>query len=92
MVSLVMEPEGYYTGTIDGVAGDGTYNGLVKFQSANGLTPDGMAGNNTLSKFLCYAYFIKLQNLVGNRNFEFVGALFKVYFVFISTFIVYNYD
>ena len=43
-IQTALKKKGYYTGTIDGVAGDGTYNGLVKFQSANGLTADGMAG------------------------------------------------
>lgn len=49
-IQTALKKKGYYTGTIDGVAGDGTYNGLVKFQSANGLTADGMAGTSTLNK------------------------------------------
>lgn len=49
-IQTALKKKGYYTGTVDGVAGDGTYNGLVKFQSANGLTADGMAGSSTLSK------------------------------------------
>ncbi|GLB28817.1 hypothetical protein LAD12857_07400 [Lacrimispora amygdalina] len=49
-IQTALKKKGYYTGTVDGVAGDGTYKGLVKFQSANGLTADGMAGSSTLSK------------------------------------------
>jgi len=49
-IQTALKKKGYYTGSVDGVAGDGTYNGLVKFQSANGLTADGMAGSSTLSK------------------------------------------
>ena len=45
-----LKNKGYYSGTIDGVAGDATYNALVKFQSDNGLTADGMAGQSTLDK------------------------------------------
>ena len=49
-IQTALKNKGYYTGTIDGVAGDGTYNALLKFQSANGLTDDGMAGKSTLDK------------------------------------------
>ena len=31
----------------DGVFGTATYNAVVKFQKDNGLTPDGIVGNNT---------------------------------------------
>ena len=41
---------GYYTGWVDGIYGTYTYNAVKKFQSANGLTPDGIAGSATLSK------------------------------------------
>lgn len=49
-IQTALKNKGFYSGTIDGVAGDGTYNAIKKFQSANGLTADGMAGNNTLKK------------------------------------------
>lgn len=49
-IQNALKNKGYYSGTIDGVAGDGTYNSLLNFQSANGLTPDGMAGKGTLDK------------------------------------------
>lgn len=41
---------GYYTGWVDGIYGTYTYNAVKKFQSANGLTPDGIAGSATLAK------------------------------------------
>lgn len=40
---------GYYTGTIDGVYGSGTYNAVKFFQSRNALTVDGVAGTRTLA-------------------------------------------
>ncbi|MFH1879904.1 MAG: peptidoglycan-binding protein [Bacillota bacterium] len=40
----------YYTGSVDGDFGQGTYAAVVAFQSANGLTPDGVAGKDTLNK------------------------------------------
>lgn len=40
---------GYYTGSLDGAYGYGTYLGFKNFQAANGLTADGIAGNRTLT-------------------------------------------
>lgn len=40
---------GYYTGSIDGIYGTQTQSAVRKFQSANGLTVDGIAGPQTLS-------------------------------------------
>ena len=39
---------GYYAGVIDGVFGSQTLNAVKKFQRKNGLTPDGIAGTQTL--------------------------------------------
>lgn len=41
---------GYYTSSVDGIYGSGTTYAVKRFQSANGLTADGIAGPNTLSK------------------------------------------
>ena len=41
---------GYYSGDIDGIYGSRTVAAVKKFQSANGLTPDGIAGPATLAK------------------------------------------
>ena len=41
---------GYNCGTIDGKFGTNTYNKVVAFQRAYGLTADGVAGFNTLAK------------------------------------------
>lgn len=38
---------GYNTGTIDGVFGSNTKNGVIRFQKANGLLADGIVGCNT---------------------------------------------
>lgn len=40
---------GYYTGTVDGIFGSRTYEAILAFQEATGLTPDGIAGDATLS-------------------------------------------
>ncbi len=39
---------GYYSGTVDGDYGDGTVSAVKAFQSRNGLTADGVAGEATL--------------------------------------------
>ena len=41
---------GYYTGTVDGEYGSATAEAVKKFQKNNGLTADGVAGNETLTK------------------------------------------
>lgn len=38
---------GYLEGSIDGFYGQSTYNAVVKFQKANGITPDGVIGPQT---------------------------------------------
>jgi len=41
---------GYYKGNVDGIYGQNTANAVKEFQRRNGLTPDGIAGPNTLTK------------------------------------------
>ncbi|MCE5342252.1 MAG: peptidoglycan-binding protein [Eubacteriales bacterium] len=40
----------YYTGSVDGAYGAGTQAAVIAFQTDNGLTADGVAGNSTLNK------------------------------------------
>ena len=40
---------GYYSGSVDGIYGSGTEKAVKKFQKANGLTADGIAGKATLN-------------------------------------------
>lgn len=40
---------GYYSGNVDGIYGSRTEDAVRKFQRANGLTVDGIAGRNTLA-------------------------------------------
>ena len=40
---------GYYNGSVDGIYGSKTEVAVKKFQRANGLTADGIAGKNTLA-------------------------------------------
>lgn len=39
---------GYYSGSVDGIYGSGTFNAVKKFQKKNGLSVDGIAGKKTL--------------------------------------------
>jgi len=48
-LQLNLKKLGYYTGTVDGKFGAGTQRAVVAFQSANKLTPDGLAGSQTLT-------------------------------------------
>ena len=41
---------GYNAGTADGIFGRRTYNAVVAFQRANGLSVDGIVGKNTVAK------------------------------------------
>ena len=43
-----LKKQGYYTGTVDGVYGEGTENAVRSFQRSNGLNVDGTAGPATL--------------------------------------------
>ena len=54
---------GYYTGAIDGIYGNGTYNAVKKFQQKNGLVVDGIAGSKTLA-----AMGISSSNMQSNNN------------------------
>ena len=58
---------GYYTGSIDGQYGNGTYNAVKAFQQARGLTADGKAGEKTLSA-LANAYATESLDWFKNGN------------------------
>lgn len=49
-IQTVLKQKGYYTGGIDGIFGTKTRAAVRKFQSANGLAVDGIAGPKTLAK------------------------------------------
>lgn len=49
-IQQALKTKGYYSGTVDGISGAGTYDALVKFQKEYNLTADGMAGKTTLEK------------------------------------------
>lgn len=44
-----LSERGYYSAGIDGIFGTATKNAVIDFQKDNSLTPDGIAGPNTLS-------------------------------------------
>ncbi len=47
-LQLMLKNTGYYTGPVDGDYGEGTKSAVMAMQSANGLTPDGVAGTKTI--------------------------------------------
>lgn len=49
-LQTALNNKGYSVGKVDGVFGNKTYNAVVAFQKANGLTPDGIAGPITQTK------------------------------------------
>lgn len=51
-IQKALKNKGYYTSSIDGIAGDGTYNAVLKFQKENGCTADGMVGTKTRLKLM----------------------------------------
>ena len=48
-IQQLLKNKGYYASTVDGLAGSGTYNAVISFQKASGLTADGMVGSATLN-------------------------------------------
>lgn len=46
-VQTILHRLGYFVGELDGINGDETQAGIVKFQLANDLDPDGIVGNET---------------------------------------------
>jgi peptidoglycan hydrolase-like protein with peptidoglycan-binding domain len=53
-LQLALKKAGYYKGDVDGQIGSKTKDAIKKFQSANGLNPDGVIGSRTwqlLSKY-----------------------------------------
>ncbi|HHY77627.1 MAG TPA: cell wall hydrolase [Clostridiales bacterium] len=49
-LQTALNNKGYSVGKVDGIFGNKTYNAVVAFQKANGLTPDGIAGPITQTK------------------------------------------
>ena len=46
-IQTQLKNKGYNPGSIDGIAGENTYNAIIKFQKDNGLIDDGMVGEKT---------------------------------------------
>lgn len=60
-VQQLLRQWGYYDGQVDGVYGQQTYNAVIHFQRANGLTADGKVGAETAA-----ALGIALDSANGN--------------------------
>lgn len=48
-IQTLLSEQGYYTGTVDGIFGEGTRTAVIAYQKDNGLTADGIVGTATLS-------------------------------------------
>ena len=49
LIQTKLKRWGYYSGSVDGIYGSGTESAVKKFQKANGLKADGIAGKATLN-------------------------------------------
>ena len=56
LLQLALRREGSYRGETDGIFGTRMLNGVRRFQSAHGLTPDGVAGRRTIRAAEPYLY------------------------------------
>jgi hypothetical protein len=59
---------GYDCGAADGILGQNTYNALIRFQSENGLSADGLAGAKTFAKLeekIARSYPVLRQGATG---------------------------
>ena len=61
-MQIVLKSYGYYDGKIDGNFGSGSKKGLVLFQGANNLSPDGILGQQTCKLLL------NKKNIVSNNQ------------------------
>ena len=62
----------YYTGSIDGIIGSGTINGIKRFQKGHNLKQDGIYGTNSNSRLT--SQIKKLQKIVGVTQDGIVGT------------------
>lgn len=58
----------YNAGSADGIFGSGTKNAVIRFQRANGLSADGIAGKNTINKMNSIAK--QLQNNLNSLGYN----------------------
>jgi len=49
MLQKLLADTGYYAGQVDGIFGGATLEAVQRFQSYNGLKPDGVAGKETIA-------------------------------------------
>jgi len=65
-----LENKGYNPGAIDGIAGENTYNSIIKFQKENNLQADGMVGEKTKTLLFDSGYDEKNQILLKKGSKE----------------------
>lgn len=66
-IQTALKKLGYYTSTVDGVAGGNTEDAIKKFQKANKLTADGVVGNGTSKLLLAAADKTAKSESVSNN-------------------------
>ena len=54
LIQLGLERSGFASGPKDGIYGPKTTNAVIEFQKNHGLTPDGIAGPQTMLKIIPY--------------------------------------
>lgn len=71
LLQLALKREGSYRGAMDGIFGTRTLNAVRRFQSVNGLTPDGAAGPRTLAAMEPYFKgFVKHRLRAGDTFYR----------------------
>ena len=71
LLQLALKREGSYKGELDGIFGTRTLNAVRRFQTAKGLSPDGVAGPLTWDKAEAYLYgFVQHRLKPGDTFFR----------------------
>ena len=78
LLQLALKRQGSYRGGLDGIFGTRTLNGVRRFQTANGLVPDGAAGPATQAKARPYLVGYFKHKLRAGDTFYRLGKRYGV--------------